>query len=214
MRLDLGRPMAKGNFILFKGEPNVGKTGLAQDAIKQFLLESPDHKAIYVGLNQNSGQRLMKGLSEECRSRAMCIGVDQSMHKMSSEADYLLAPLTAVKACESLDKVLLVFDDVLLHKFKEQHVYGLANQPFAPINIVNEIMERTGCFSDGRTVSSIVIIDTDTNQLQFQQDEDKILVQLESMADQIIEFSDEQAKKRLGQSLPIIPSKPGQKLPH
>jgi len=50
MRLDLGRPMAKGNFILFKGASNAGKTGLAQDAIKQFLLESPDHRAIYVGL--------------------------------------------------------------------------------------------------------------------------------------------------------------------
>jgi len=29
MRIDLGRPMAKGNFILFKGSSNRGKTSLA-----------------------------------------------------------------------------------------------------------------------------------------------------------------------------------------
>ena len=43
MRLDLGRPMAKGNFILFKGPSQRGKTTLAFTTIKQFLQESSDH---------------------------------------------------------------------------------------------------------------------------------------------------------------------------
>ena len=50
MRIDLGRPMAKGNFIMFKGPSKQGKTTLAHSVIRQFLLESEDHRAIYVGL--------------------------------------------------------------------------------------------------------------------------------------------------------------------
>ena len=55
MRLDLGRPMAKGNFIVFKGPSKRGKTTLAQNTIKHFLEESKEHRAIYVGFNKNSG---------------------------------------------------------------------------------------------------------------------------------------------------------------
>ena len=93
----------------------------------------------------------------------MAIGVDPAHIPASTDADYLLAPHAALKVSENFDKVLLVFDDVLLHSFKEKHIYGLANQPFAPVNVISEIMERTGCFRDGRTVSSIVIVDTETN---------------------------------------------------
>ena len=50
MRIDLGRPMAKGNFIFLKGPSKKGKTTVAYSTIKQFLKESIDHKAIYVGL--------------------------------------------------------------------------------------------------------------------------------------------------------------------
>jgi F0F1-type ATP synthase alpha subunit len=33
MRIDLGRPMAKGNFIVFKGNRNQGKSTVALSAI-------------------------------------------------------------------------------------------------------------------------------------------------------------------------------------
>ena len=104
----------------------------------------------------------------------------------------MLAPLAALKAASECKKALVVFDDVLLHHFKEKHVYDLANQPFSPINVINELMERTGCFHDGRVVSSIVIMDTETHQLQFQRDEDALISHIESICDQVIEFSDEQ----------------------
>jgi hypothetical protein len=32
-----------------------------------------------------------------------------------------------------------VFDDVLLHQMKERLVYDIADQPFSPINIINEV---------------------------------------------------------------------------
>jgi hypothetical protein len=42
--------------------------------------------------------------------------------------------------------LLFVFDDAILYYFKERHIFDLANQPFAPYNIFNEIMENTGVF--------------------------------------------------------------------
>ena len=48
MRIDLGRPMAKGNFIVFKGPSNKGKTSVAYSTIKHFLEESNENRAIYI----------------------------------------------------------------------------------------------------------------------------------------------------------------------
>lgn len=52
MRIDLLRPLTKGNLILFKGDRNTGKTTLAFSIIKQFLDKSEKGaKAIYVGMS-------------------------------------------------------------------------------------------------------------------------------------------------------------------
>jgi|688.fasta_scaffold320736_1 serine kinase of HPr protein (carbohydrate metabolism regulator) len=37
MRIDLGRPMAKGNLILMKGNRNQGKSTVALSTVKQFV---------------------------------------------------------------------------------------------------------------------------------------------------------------------------------
>ena len=37
MRIDLLKPMTKGNLVLFKGDRNTGKTSLAFSIIKNFL---------------------------------------------------------------------------------------------------------------------------------------------------------------------------------
>jgi len=58
MRIDLGRPMAKGNFVLFKGPSKQGKTSLTHSVIKQFLLENAENRAVYVGLTKNSANKL------------------------------------------------------------------------------------------------------------------------------------------------------------
>ena len=131
--------MAKGNFIMFKGPSMKGKTSLAHSTISQYLQEDEDHRAIYVGLTPNSGKKLIQEMPGNCKDRVMAIGVDPAT---SSDSDYILAPHAALHATmSSQEKCLVVFDDVLLHKFKEKHVYGLASQPFAPKNILNELME-------------------------------------------------------------------------
>ena len=211
MRVDLVRPMTKGNFIVLKGSSLRGKTALAHSTIKQFLEEDEEHRAIYVGLTPNSGQRLLESLSNDIKPRAMALGIQGNPGELSSssDAEFLLAPHAALRASLSCKKVLLVFDDVITHKLKENLVFDLASQPFSPFNIVNELFDHTGCFSDGRVVSTIVLADTEANQLQFKKDEDALVAHLESISDQIIDFADEQHKRRLGSALPVLPSKPG-----
>jgi hypothetical protein len=59
----------------------------------------------------------------------------------------------------------------MLHKMKETMVYDLDNQPFSPINIINEIAAHTGTFKQ-KQLTSILIVDHNSNQLTFQRDED------------------------------------------
>ena len=66
---------------------------------------------------------------------------------------------------------------------KETQVYDLANQPFSPINILNEISSYTGTFKDGRQLTSILITDTDGSSIHYQRDEDKLMSHIESLMD-------------------------------
>ena len=52
MRLDLTRPLTRGNTIMFKGARSTGKTHVAMNAIKQFVKEDLAHNhAIYISVN-------------------------------------------------------------------------------------------------------------------------------------------------------------------
>jgi len=46
----------------------------------------------------------------------MTIGVDTASLVPSSDADFLLAPHAALRVAAECNKVLIVFDDVLIHK--------------------------------------------------------------------------------------------------
>jgi len=89
MRIDLLKPMTKGNFILFKGDRNTGKTSLAFSVVKNFLEKSgPDAKAIYVGMSQK-GKELKQKIDSK---NLLTIGVEDE-----SQAAYLLAPNAALR---------------------------------------------------------------------------------------------------------------------
>ena len=94
----------------------------------------------------------------------MALTVDSLAH---SSAEYLLAPMVALRVAEQQQKVLLVVDDALLFKFKETQVMDLADQPFSSFNLANELATRTGIFADGREVTTIVVVDKDTQTLQL-----------------------------------------------
>jgi hypothetical protein len=95
--------------------------------------------------------------------------------------------------------LLFVFDDVLLQHFKEKYVFDLANQPFAPTNICNEIMENTGVFNSKKaTVTSIMIIDKESTSMMFQKDELTLIQHLESIADQVLDFGCESNSRTKG----------------
>lgn len=130
VRLDLGNPLTQGNFIFFKGTSNTGKTQVAMSTIREFVKEDQGNRAVYVGLTKNSGDRLLSMIDDdELRQRVMALGVDSSSKSyvnLSSDAEYILAPHLALKATQDIKKTLIVFDDVVLHQFKEKQVYDQA----------------------------------------------------------------------------------------
>lgn len=104
--------------------------------------------------------------------------------------------------------LLFVFDDAILYHFKERHIFDLANQPFAPYNIFNELMENTGVFLDqGYSMTTLVLVDKDSSSMMFKKDEQTIQLHLESMADQVVEFSSESISLTKGM-MPLIEMKP------
>jgi hypothetical protein len=48
----------------------------------------------------------------------------------------------------------------------------LADQHAFSLNLANELMTRTGVFADGREVTSILVVDENTQTLQLQKTED------------------------------------------
>jgi hypothetical protein len=63
-----------------------------------------------------------------------------------SAASYYLAPQLALKVAAQEKRALFIFDDALLHQTIERSIYDLADQPFSPINIFNNISDLTGTF--------------------------------------------------------------------
>jgi len=61
--------------------------------------------------------------------------------------------------------VLLIFDSVVEYELSQKKSFDLVNQPFSPTNIVNEIMENTGCFNVN--VSTIFIYDTNIMNFNY-----------------------------------------------
>lgn len=51
LRVDMGRPIAKGNFVVMKGDKRAsGKHLVAEGAVNHFLAENSNNRAVYVGL--------------------------------------------------------------------------------------------------------------------------------------------------------------------
>lgn len=201
---------------MFKGERNLGKTTLAINTINHFLEENENNRAIYVGLSKNSSIKGFDQVLPKLRNRASFFTVSGEDTTISN-AEYFLLPKVALQTAQSYlnDKsikesknLLFVFDDVLLHHFKERSIFDLANQPFAPINLCNEIMENTGMFCDKDTsMTSIFIVDKDSTSLMFKKDELNFCQHLESMTDQIVDFSSDRISLNKGM-MPLIDMKP------
>jgi len=105
------------------------------------------------------------------------------------------------------ENILFIFDDVLLHHFKEKHIFDLASQPFAPVNLYNELMENTGVFENGKSFTSVFLIDTDSTSMHFLHDEKRLIQHLESISDQVVDFSSDRVSMTKG-LMPVIDMKP------
>jgi hypothetical protein len=135
-----------------------------------------------VGLSKTSSLKNFESLSPEVKSRT-CFFTVGGEDTTISNAEYFLLPKIALQTAQSFlrDKpskecqkknLLFIFDDAILYHFKERHIFDLANQPFAPYNIFNELMENTGVFLDkGYSMTSILLIDKDSSSIMFKKDE-------------------------------------------
>ena len=92
MRLDLARPLTKGNVIIFKGERATGKTRLASSVINKFVQEDPEnHHAIYVGLSSAAGDEILHSTS----NNVLCLTTDEAN---VAQSEYLFGPRAALHA--------------------------------------------------------------------------------------------------------------------
>ena len=87
----------------------------------------------------------------------------------------------------------MIFDDILQHDFKQKHIFDLANQPFSPINIIHEFMENTGIF-DKYEMTTICMFDEEGSSEMFRNDELQFKKMVESVSDQILNFTAEDCK--------------------
>lgn len=71
LRIDMLRPLTKGNLIMLKGDRNTGKTSLAVSIIQNYLKEQQG-KVVYVGMSQHGKQIQDKIKSDNL----ITIGVD------------------------------------------------------------------------------------------------------------------------------------------
>ena len=101
------------------------------------------------------------------------------------------------QSSETKPKFLYVFEDIVAHEFKEKFIYDKANQPFAPIKILNEIMENTGIF-DEFEMTSMVSLDTQTTSMLMEIDQINFEKNLYSIADQIVDFNSEDCQLTKG----------------
>ncbi len=84
----------------------------------------------------------------------------------------------------------------------------LAEQPFSAFNLANEVASRTGIMASGQELTTILIVDQNTQTLQLQKDEDNYIAHIESMADHVVDFGNDQRKKAA--KPPVLDFKCGQ----
>lgn len=71
LRIDMLRPLTKGNLIMLKGERNKGKTNLAVSIIQHYLKEEQG-KVVYVGMSHH-GKQIQETIKSD---NLITIGVD------------------------------------------------------------------------------------------------------------------------------------------
>lgn len=140
MAIDFSSPLAKGNYIVFKGESSTGKSFVAGNLIKNFLNDEEKAvyntkmiktKAVYVTLNLSNAKKMKKILENSHNYVIFSTGPNPSL------LEKFLLPFSAIKAAKEMQKqnqdILLVFDDVLEHFYRETQLFTAMNQPFVKL---------------------------------------------------------------------------------
>lgn len=79
------------------------------------------------------------------------------------------------------------------HHFREHKVFNLAEQPFSSVNVINEVYQKTGVF-DRYCLTSLLMFDQESSSMMFKADENTLEKNIDSLADQILNFNTETSK--------------------
>lgn len=207
MRIDLNQPMVENNFIVLKGPSKAGKNLVVKDLIKNFLSTDTEgnRRVIFITPSLKDGQNLHTNvLTKSERQKCTVLSPKASMQ---NSAEIYLMPraglVLAQKLRENMCNVLLIFDKIIEYDINEKQIFDKAKQPFSPTNIYNEIMENSGDFGPSQGVmTSIVVMDTDTFNYEYEKNMVNLKTHLESIADQVIEF--EPTFRTMRNSLPKL----------
>lgn len=180
---------------------------VVKDMIKYFLKNDKEgnRRVIYVTPQLKESVHLHQNiLSQEERHKCTVVTPQRSSN---NSAEIYLMPRSALvlaqKLRENMCNVLFVFDKVVEYDINEKHIFDCAKQPFSPTNIYNEIMENSGDFGPHQgKMTSVVVIDTDTINFEYEKYLNNLRLHLESISDQIIEF--EPSIKSMKSTLPKL----------
>ena len=75
----------------------------------------------------------------------------------------------------------------------EKAVFEKAKQPFSPVNIINELYQRTGIF-ENYELTTLLMLDSQNLSEQFVIDQIKFEKNIDSLADHTINFTTEESK--------------------
>ena len=89
-----------------------------------------------------------------------------------------------------------MIDGVQDYQTAEKKVFDLANQPFGPFHLVNEVMESTGNFGDKGVLTSIVTYDTGVMSFNYELYNRQQLDHLKSVADHVVNFDPQQMEMK------------------
>lgn len=160
---------------------------------------------MYVTPNLKDAKNLHQNvLTEEERQKCTVVTPQKSIQ---NGAEIYLMPRSALVLAQKLREakcnVLLVFDKVIEYDIHEKQIFDNAKQPFSPTNIYNEMMENCGDFGpDQGVMTAVLVVDTDTYNIEYERNLNNLRLHLESIADQIISF--EPQLKTMKSTLPKL----------
>lgn len=196
MQLDICQPLSLGQFALFCGKSNTGKTKLAYQIAANFA-KQPGKKVVIASPNPIKSKIPLEN------------AVLYTSDPESSEIYQYLLPFAALAhACMLRDQghdVLFVLDDILFHSIKEKSVFfpeKMVRVIKIDTNIGSLIFEHSKKIKENSSLTSILIQDEDVTDENYRLFTQGLNTHLKSLVSQVYNFHSDHPE--LSQTKPTL----------